>query len=64
MSLWKNFFGDYGGTETVAVTNNRDDIVLIKDAGWHFSSILDDDGILKKMTGAADYMPDAKLPSY
>ena len=41
--------------------SSKNDIYLARDAGWHFSSMLDDAGITKKMTGAADYHPGSDI---
>lgn len=35
--------------------STKSGIFLARNAGWHWSSVLDDAGIAKKMTGAADY---------
>ena len=49
------FFDD--GTLSDQYYQSTSDIILYRDAGWHFSSVLDDKGCNKKMTGAADYDP-------
>ena len=64
MRAFKSFFDGEEGTADLFYRNTQDNIILFKDDGWHFSSILDDKGILKKMSGAADYNPDYKITDY
>lgn len=57
-----SFFDD--GTLADLWYMNTADIALYYDAGWHFSSMLDDKGMLKKMRGAADFDPSNVIENY
>lgn len=65
LGKWRGLLGDDDKSLDVAYLGNKNkNIAMIHDAGWHFSSILDDAGILKKKSGAADYFPTDEVPDY
>ena len=40
------------------------DCILLKNAGWHFSYVLKDADLLKKMRSIADTLPDTEIPDF